>query len=361
VVALALALITSPGCLPTTTSLPEGCVDEDEDGYPAGADCAAAEPLDCDDLDPAMHPDADEACNLADDNCDGKIDDGCPWECGDGTATGSYEECDGEDDLACPGLCSTHCACPAQPPGDLEIHMIDVGQGDGFVVVSPDGFVMAVDAGPSGAWPDLSAALLASGLFELDYTLVSHLHADHLGGMDDLLFLHDEVVACFDHGGEYDTSAANRYITATRDRRVKLTNGGTIDLGPAIQADVLRAGHGGDENLKSVVLRITYGDQTVLMGGDCETWGCEDQLETGPIDVYKVHHHGSSGASSTALLDEMQPYIALIPVGLDNSYGHPHAETLDRLEDVGAEVWRTDLDGDVLVVLNGEEITVSAR
>ena len=355
--ALIATAVTALGCLPTSQGLPPGCVDEDEDGYPAGAECSTEEPLDCDDQDPDVRPDADETCNLADDNCDGRIDDGCPWECGDGVATGSYEECDGSDDGACPGLCSSHCACPAQPPGDLEIHMIDVGQGDAFVIVSPDGFVMAVDAGPSGSWPDLSAALLANGFIELDYTLVSHLHADHLGGMDDLLFLHDEVVTCFDHGGEYDTEAAGRYVTATRDRRVKLTKGDTIDLGHAIHADVLRAGQGADENLKSVVLRLTYGDHAVLMGGDCETSGCEQYLETGPIDVYKVHHHGSSGASSKELLDQMQPSVALISSG--GEYGHPHQETLERLAEVGAEIWRTDQDGDVLVVLDGEEISVS--
>ena len=290
-------------------------------------------------------------------NCVDETGEGCPWECGDGTTTGSYEECDGEDDAACPGLCSTHCACPTRPPGDLEIHMIDVSQGDAFVVVSPDGFVMVVDAGPSGSWSALSAALLAQGFPEIDYTLVSHLHEDHLGGMDDLLYLHDEVVACFDHGGDYHTSAASRYFTATGDRRVTLAKGDSVDLGPEVEAEVLRAGIGGDENLKSVVLRLTYGDQAVLMGGDCETSGCEQYLETGPIDVYKVHHHGSSGASSKELLDQMQPSVALISSG--NQYGHPHQETLERLAEVGAEIWRTDQDGDVLVVLDGEEISVS--
>ena len=291
-------------------------------------------------------------------DCEDGTGEGCPWECGDGVVTGSFEECDGEDDAACPGLCSAHCACPARPPGDLEIHMIDVGQGDGFVVVSPDGFVMAVDAGPGGSWSALSAAMLAYGFVEIDYTLVSHLHEDHLGGMDDLLVLHDEAVACFDHGGDYYTDAASTYFTAAGHRRVALAKGDTVDLGPDVEAEILRAGTGGDENLKSVVLRLTYGDQAVLMGGDCETSGCEEYLETGPIDVYKVHHHGSSDSSSKALLDQMQPSVALIASG--GEHGHPHQETLDRLKDVGAEVWRTDQDGDVLVVLDGEEITVVA-
>ena len=111
-----------------------------------------------------------------------------------------------------------------------------------------------------------------------------------------------------------------------------------------------------NENLNSLVLKLTYGDTTVLLGGDCETSGCESDFDPGPIDVYKVHHHGSSDSSGSQLLEQMEPALALIPVGQGNSYGHPDQGTLRRLEDAGAEILRTDQDGDVRVWSDGAAV-----
>ena len=131
--------------------------------------------------------------------------------------------------------------------------------------------------------------------------------------------------------------------------------GDLLDLGPSLQVEVLHAWAGdSNENNNSVVLRVVHGEVRVLLGGDCEHYGCEDQFSPGPIDIYKVHHHGSSGASSQELLQEMMPGIALISAGLDNSYGHPHLETLRRLAAIGAFVHRTDQDGTGVVRSDGE-------
>ena len=237
---------------------------------------------------------------------------------------------------------------------------MDVGQGDGILVVSPDGFVLLLDSGSGGMEPTIAAYMAGQGLDELDYTLVSHLHEDHLGAMDDVLWAHPEVVVCFDRGGPYPTTAFQGYAMEAGWRRTPVSAGDTIDMGPSTQVDVLRADAGSEnENNNSVVLRLTYGDVRVLLGGDCETDDCELDLDPGPIDVYKVHHHGSSSSTWGQLLAQMSPTSALISAGQGNPYGHPHAQTLHRLAARGAEVHRTDQDGDLAVVSDGASYSVN--
>jgi beta-lactamase superfamily II metal-dependent hydrolase len=239
--------------------------------------------------------------------------------------------------------------------------MIDVGQGDGMVLVSPDGFVLMVDTGDEDHLADVRDYLAAAGVPALDHVLVSHFHADHMGAMAGLLRAHPEVGYAFDSGGRYDSDQYEQYVRAAGDKRHTVVVGDTIDLGPSTTVDVLHASAGDteNENNNSVVIRVTYGDVRLLLGGDCESPVCEGAFDPGPIDVYKVHHHGSYNGSSATLLDEMQPKTALISVGADNSYGHPADQTIDRLTDVGATIWRTDLDGDIVVRSDGTTWTTN--
>ena len=280
--------------------------------------------------------------------------------CGDDIVDG-FEECDGLADSACPGLCSSHCACPSSPASpELELHYMDVGQGDGILIVSPDGFSMLVDSGDESQAGAVAAYLASISLPGLDYTLVSHMHADHMGAMDLVLVDHPETVACFDHGAAFTTNEFDEYVAAAGARRTEVIAGSSIDLGPSVTVDVLHADvdDTSNENLNSVVFRVNHGDLAFLLGGDCES-PCEAGFNPGKIEVYKVHHHGSADSSSDGLLSQMDPYTAVISVGAGNSFGHPTAEALDRLDAHQADIYRTDLDGDIVVRSDGVGYTVN--
>ncbi|MBW2256595.1 MAG: lamin tail domain-containing protein [Deltaproteobacteria bacterium] len=280
--------------------------------------------------------------------------------CGNDLVDGAYEECDGVDDAACPGACSAYCACPATAAlGDMEVHAIDVGQGDAILVVSPDGFVMLVDSGTGAQAAVISAYMASIGVSSVDYTVVTHLHADHIGGMDGILATYPEVVVAFDHGGTSTTTEYLDYEAAAGARRQTVQTAQTLDLGPSVTAEVLHAyGGSANENDNSVVIKLTHGNLTYLIGGDCEA-PCESAFDPGHIDVYKVHHHGADDATSEDLLQQMTPRTALISVGANNSYGHPDQVVLDRLATHGVDVWRTDLDGDLEVIGTSTSYTVN--
>ncbi|MFT5432489.1 MAG: hypothetical protein ACI9OJ_003188, partial [Myxococcota bacterium] len=217
--------------------------------------------------------------------------------CGDGSVD-NFEECDGLSDSACPGLCSAHCACPATGPGGLEIHVIDVGQGDAILIISPDGFTMLVDAGEEFAAPVIINYLTSIGVAGLDYTAVSHMHADHIGGMDQVIANYPSVVKSFDSGASFGTNEYSEYDTAAGSRRETVVKNQQLDLGPSTTVEVLHAYVGSsNENDNSVVVVVRHGGLSFLFGGDCEE-ACESELDPGHIDVYKVHHHGSNTSSS---------------------------------------------------------------
>lgn len=286
-----------------------------------------------------------------------------PEGCGDDVVAGA-EECDGDEDAACPGTCSAACQCPsAEATGLLSLYVIDVWQGDGMLLVSPDGFTMLVDAGDEDEYGGYARAILAAGYESLDYTVVSHQHVDHMGAMDLALDDHPEIGVAWDGGSRATSDGYDDYVIAAGARRTMVSVGQHLDLGPSIDVEVLHAdiGDRDNENNNSVVLRVTYGDVSVLLGGDCEYEVCESSFDPGPIDVYKVHHHGAEDSSGPSLLRSMAPTLALISAGDGNDYGHPDDPTLQALAESGAEVWRTDEAGTIRVDIDGVGYSVAGE
>ncbi len=229
----------------------------------------------------------------------------------------------------------------------LKVHYIDVGQGDAEFIISPDGYTLLIDSGRyDGDGDDVVAYIQSLGYNKIDYIMASHLHADHLGGLDIVVnALNPDI--CYDHGGTYSSIQYTQYDTACSGKRQTLSQGNYINLGASVTAEILQAGYSSDENAKSVVMELSYSNLDLIFGGDC-TGSCEATLSPGDLEVYKVHHHGSKTSSTQSFLDIILPEVSIIEVGT-NTYGHPTPEALGRLTAIGSDIFRTDQDGTVIL------------
>jgi len=241
--------------------------------------------------------------------------------------------------------------------GRLQIIQLDVGQGDGAVVITPLGQVAMFDNGVSGNPTPASgvkvlAQLQALGVTHVDHHFASHYHSDHIG-LTGTIFGSGGVALDYgwDRAESYTTSTYTNYVTTLGSRRRTLVKGQVITLDslsahPVTIRCVDLAGAGTnttDENGKCLVMKVTYGEFDMLFGGDLIS-AVESVVATaiGPVEVYKVHHHGSSGSSNATFLAAIQPKIGVISCGNGNSYGHPTSAALTRLHTQGVKTYWTE-------------------
>jgi len=252
----------------------------------------------------------------------------------------------------------------------LRVDFIDVGQGDAALITSPAGKTVLVDGGPHESVAALVAFLRGRGVGPIDLILLTHRHADHLGGLASVVRTFGArfyLDAPFPHPSPaYDAlldtleGAKVPVRTATRGRVIDLGGGASITLlGPP---EPVITGSRSDVNANSVVLRLDYRTVSMLFAADAEAKTERWLLESGvPLKaaVLKVAHHGSRYSSTRAFLRAVQPKIAVISAGAVNDYGHPAAQTLNALARQPTLVYRTDIDGTVTVTTDGTRVAVA--
>jgi competence protein ComEC len=254
------------------------------------------------------------------------------------------------------------------PDGRLHVVFFDVGQGDAIFIQCPDGQQILVDGGP-----DPSALLSRLGTKmpfwdrSLDLVILTHPQEDHLAGLVDVLARY-EVGQVVDSGQECTTSTCQAWTEVIEKKGIahrRAEAGMVIDVGPHVRLDVLHpparllANTASDTNNNSVVVRLTYGQFSLLLTGDVQQEGERALLASGqPLNslVVKVPHHGADTSLTLPFLQAVNPQLAIISVGADNLFGHPDELTLEKLE--GTPTYRTDQQGNIEVVTDGERYWV---
>ncbi|MBN1945630.1 MAG: MBL fold metallo-hydrolase [Bradymonadales bacterium] len=252
----------------------------------------------------------------------------------------------------------------------LQVHFIDVGQGDAIVIITPSGRVVLIDAGPPDSASALVAAMRQLGIWQINLAIITHAHADHIGGFQAILDAFP-VIRFGDPGYLHPSAMYASLLERILDSELpiyELRQGQWIQLEDEIRAVVvspaqdLFSGTRSDANANSIVLLLTYREVSFLFMGDAEAetetlvanCGLVDQ-----VDVLKVSHHGGRHSSIPQFLAVARPRMAVILCGTGNSYGHPSPETLERLDPYAINgIYRTDLHGTVSVTTDGSQIDV---
>lgn len=261
---------------------------------------------------------------------------------------------------------SLFCAWREQQSLDdgIRIHVIDVGQGDCMVIETSQGNVM-IDAGTDISELSLRGYLRSHGLTQFAYLILSHPHDDHIGSADMILreFGVDRVICADSQSTE---AVWKNFLIAMDEARLAGKTEwiqpipGTVCRMGEVRIEVLMSPEPQNEgsNNDSLIVRLDYGDCSMLLTGDAEAIAEERLLQTAPheklsVDFLKVAHHGSSGSSGEEFLQAVNPRIAVISAGSGNSFSHPHEEVLVRLRKVNAEIYRTDLYGSLIFFCDG--------
>lgn len=256
-----------------------------------------------------------------------------------------------------------------QAPGNLEIDFLDVGQGDAVLIKAPGGQNILIDGGPDKTVIKRLAENLPWWDKNIDLMILAHAHSDHVAGLIDVLKRYD-VKKILYTGAAHNSPDYLAWLKLARNKKTPLIiidKKQAVNLGKGAKMEILYPYESfldrtfEDLNQSSIVLILSYGQNKFLLMGDVGE-EIEKRLIAGGsdlrADVLKIGHHGSQDASSAEFLSSVKPTIAVIEVGADNDFGHPSLRIIKRIERIGSKILRTDLNGTVKIISDGNEIKV---
>jgi competence protein ComEC len=263
-------------------------------------------------------------------------------------------------DLGIPGIGLRGSSHQAENDGKLSAYILDVGQGDSSLIIFGNKTIL-IDAGEIDMGDRVVSDLKELGVTRIDLLVATHPHSDHIGGMQKVLD-NFPVGKVLDSGMPHQSALYERFLETIDKKNIPYkvaVQGDTIDLDPALRIAVLSPPEkrfGDDLNTNSIMLRISYGTINFLFtgdtGGEAETALAKSGYAL-DSQILKVGHHGSMHSSSPAFIARVHPETAIISLGRDNPYSHPHKQAIDTLTDTGATIYRTDRDGTILVRSDG--------
>ncbi len=244
------------------------------------------------------------------------------------------------------------------PDGRFHLYFLDIGQGDGTLVVTPENHQILIDGGPGNAVLEELAEVMPFFDKSMDMLVLTHPHADHLEGLVEVLKRY-EVEMVLLSGATYKNSAYEEFLREIDQEELEVQIAvsdqdfrfGDVYFDVIYPLENVAGREFENVNNSSVAMRISVDNKKILLTGDLEVEAEEELLKAGvelKADIYQAGHHGSRTASSPAFLAAVDPAIVVIQCGVNNSYGHPHPETLRALARQGVKkIYRNDLDGRV--------------
>lgn len=243
----------------------------------------------------------------------------------------------------------------------MEVHFLDVGQGDSTLIVCGE-HAMLIDTGDDTRGTQIQSYLQKQKIEKLDYLVLTHPDSDHIGGAP-VIIEKFEIDKVFVSNFEKDNRTYQKLIQALDDKRLSYTTpkvGARYSLGTASVTILAPGQEYENPNDASVALLVQNGNHKFLFTGDAGEDAEQDMLDSGAAlsaDVYHVGHHGSKTSTSADFLEAVNPTYAVISCAEGNEYGHPHAQTLNALRAKGVKVYRTDEAGTIIASSDGKKLT----
>ena len=276
----------------------------------------------------------------------------------DNPSSGNEENISGNVENTLPDISSNVSNNTNENVGNLDIYYFDVGQAD-CIFLRCDDQNMLIDAGNNADGKLIVNELKSMGIDTIDYLIGTHAHEDHIGGLDDVID-NFNIENFYMPSKEYTSATYKSVLKSAENKNLEIVApkiGDKFTLGSAT-CEVMSIDNDAKElNLTSIVIEVTNGDSKFLFTGDAEIENEEKRLWN-DIDVLKVGHHGSRTSTSEDFIEQTKPEVAVISLGEGNSYGHPHKETMDLLNEYNVTIYRTDTQGTIHITSDGENYNI---